>query len=60
MKIFRVEVGDLEVVRQEFVNVEKFFDLLIIMYLNFFEVQKQMKGLEMVYILYEEQKVGLF
>lgn len=60
MKIFRVEVGDLEVVRQEFVNVEKFFDLLIIMYLNFLEVQKQMKGLEMVYILYEEQKVGLF
>lgn len=60
MKIFRVEVGDLEVVRQEFVNVEKFFDLLIIMYLNFLEVQKQMKGLEMVYSLYEEQKVGLF
>lgn len=58
MKTFRVEVGDLEAARQELANAEKLFDLPITMYPNLLEVQKQMKGLEMVYSLYEEQKVG--
>ena len=31
----------------------------ITMYPNLLEVQKQMKGLEMVYALYEEQRVGI-
>lgn len=60
MKTFRVEVGDLEAARQELANAEKLFDLPITMYPNLLEVQKQMKGLEMVYTLYEEQKVGSF
>lgn len=60
MKTFRVEVGDLEAARQELANAEKLFDLPITMYPNLLEVQKQMKGLEMVYSLYEEQKVGSF
>ncbi|XP_076108254.1 dynein axonemal heavy chain 10-like isoform X2 [Mytilus galloprovincialis] len=55
MKTFRKEVGDLETVRQELANAEKLFDLAITMYPDLLEVQKQMKGLEMVYGLYEEQ-----
>jgi hypothetical protein len=58
MKTFRVEVNDLEAARQELANAEKLFDLPITMYPNLLEVQKQMKGLEMIYGLYEEQKVG--
>lgn len=58
MKTFRVEVGDLEAARQELANAEKLFDLPITMYPNLLEVQKQMKGLEMVYTLYEEQKAA--
>ena len=60
MKTFRVEVNDLEAARQELANAEKLFDLPITMYPNLLEVQKQMKGLDMIYSLYEEQKVGLY
>ena len=59
MKTFRVDVGQLEADRQELANAEKLFDLPITMYPNLLEVQKQMKGLEMVYALYEEQRVGI-
>ena len=55
MKSFRKEVGELELVRQELANAEKLFDLPITMYPDLLDVQKQMKGLEMVYNLYEEQ-----
>jgi hypothetical protein len=58
MKSFRKEVGELELVRQELANAEKLFDLPITMYPDLLDVQKQMKGLEMVYNLYEEQLVG--
>ena len=60
MKSFRKEVGELEQVRQELANAEKLFDLPITMYPDLLDVQKQMKGLEMVYSLYEEQLVGTF
>jgi len=58
MKSFRKEVGELEQVRQELANAEKLFDLPITMYPDLLDVQKQMKGLEMIYSLYEEQLVG--
>ena len=58
MKSFRKEVAELEHVRQELANAEKLFDLPITMYPDQQEVQKQMKGLEMIYSLYEEQLVG--
>lgn len=59
MKTFREEVNQLETDRQELANAEKLFDLPITMYPNLLDVQKQMKGLEMVYALYEEQNVSL-
>lgn len=41
--------------RQELTNAEKLFDLPITGYPNLVKVQSDMKGLEMVYQLYEEQ-----
>ncbi|XP_021370512.1 dynein heavy chain 10, axonemal-like isoform X1 [Mizuhopecten yessoensis] len=55
MKSFRGDVAQYEADRQELANAEKLFDLPITMYPDLLEVQKQMKGLEMVYSLYEEQ-----
>ena len=59
MKQYRVEVNKYESERQELANAEKLFDLPITMYPDLQQVQKQMKGLEMIYALYEEQQVGL-
>ena len=42
--------------RQELTNAEKLFDLPITTYPNLLRVQTEMRGLEMVYALYEEQK----
>ena len=58
MKTYRVEVNKYEAERQELANAEKLFDLPITMYPDLQNVQKQMKGLEMVYALFEEQTVG--
>jgi dynein heavy chain len=57
MKAYRVEVNKYEAERQELANAEKLFDLPITMYPDLQQVQKQMKGLEMIYALYEEQQV---
>ena len=42
--------------RQELTNAEKLFDLPITSYPNLVKVQTEMRGLEMIYSLYEEQK----
>lgn len=60
MKAYRVEVNRYESERQELANAEKLFDLPITMYPDLQQVQKQMKGLEMIYALYEEQLVFKF
>ena len=60
MKQYRIEVNKHEAERQELANAEKLFDLPITMYPDLQQVQKQMKGLEQIYALYEEQQVGLF
>ena len=57
MKQYRVELAEYEEHRQELANAEKLFDLSITMYPDLLEVQKQMKALEQIYALYEEQKV---
>ena len=57
MKEYRLEVNKYESERQELANAEKLFDLPITMYPDLQQVQKQMKGLEMIYALYEEQEV---
>ncbi|XP_060580911.1 dynein axonemal heavy chain 10-like isoform X1 [Ruditapes philippinarum] len=58
MKAYRVEVNKYEAERQELANAEKLFDLPITMYPDLQQVQKQMKGLEMIYALYEEQQAA--
>ncbi|KAL3856163.1 hypothetical protein ACJMK2_010948 [Sinanodonta woodiana] len=56
MKKYREETNRYEAERQELANAEKLFDLPITMYPDLLQVQKQMKGLEQIYALYEEQK----
>ena len=58
LKGFKKEVDKYEGERQELANAERLFDLSITMYPELLQVQKEMKGLEQIYGLYEEQKVG--
>ena len=57
LKQFKAEVDQMEAERQELGNAEKLFDLPITMYPDLQQIQKEMKGLEQIYALYEEQKV---
>ncbi len=57
MKQYKQEVDKLETDRQELANAEKLFDLPITMYPELLYVQKEMKGLDQIYTIYEEQKV---
>ncbi len=57
MKQYKVEVEKLENERQELANAERLFDLPITMYPELLQVQKDMKGMEQIYNLYEDQKV---
>ncbi|CAH1801914.1 unnamed protein product [Owenia fusiformis] len=56
MKKFQDELSKYEADRNELANAEKLFDLPITMYPELLKVQKEMKGLEQIYDLYEEQK----
>ncbi|KAL5017096.1 hypothetical protein ScPMuIL_006685 [Solemya velum] len=58
LKKYREDTTALEASRQELANAEKLFDLPITLYPNLLEIQKQMKGIEMIYQLYEEQMVA--
>ena len=59
MKQYREEVDELELNRQELTNAEKLFELPITMYPELQKVQKEMVGLESIYTIYTEQKVGI-
>ena len=58
LKQFKAEVDQMEAERQELGNAEKLFDLPITVYPDLQQIQKEMKGLEQIYALYEEQKVS--
>ena len=58
MKQYRIEVEHMETDRQELANAERLFDLPITLYPELLQVQKEMRGLEQVYTIYEEQMVG--
>ena len=60
MKQYKAEVEKQENERQELANAERLFDLPITMYPELLEVQKDMKGMDQIYNLYEEQKVNIF
>ena len=57
MKPFKMELQKFENTRLDLAQAEKLFDLPITMYPEFLYIQKEMKGLEQVYALYEEQNV---
>ena len=58
LKQYRLEVDKFEHDRQELANAEKLFDLPITMYHELIQVQKEMKGLEQIFTIYEDQKVS--
>ena len=60
MKQYKAEVEKQENERQELANAERLFDLPITMYPELLEVQKDMKGMDQIYNLYEEQKVNIY
>jgi dynein heavy chain, axonemal len=57
---YRDELHKLENEKQELTNAERLFNLPISSYPELLQVQKEMKGLEDLYKLYEEQKVSYF
>lgn len=58
LKQYKHEVDKFEADRQELANAEKLFDLPITMYQELIQVQKELKGLEQIYFIYQEQKVS--
>lgn len=56
LKIYREELHKLEHDKQELTNAERLFNLPISSYTSLIQVQKEMRGLEDLYKLYEDQK----
>lgn len=59
LKQYRTEVDVLEQERQDLASAEQMFDLPITMYPELLQLQKDMKGLDQIYTLYDEQRVSL-
>ena len=59
MKAYKDELNKIEREKQDLTNAEKLFNLPISNYPALFHVQKEMKGLEDLYKLYEDQIVSL-
>jgi dynein heavy chain len=55
MRTYRDELTKLEIDKQELTNAEKLFNLPITSYPELFIIQKEMKNLEKLYQLYEQQ-----
>lgn len=55
---FKGEFAKFEKDRQELANAEKLFDLPITMYPEMQQMEKELKGLEMIYNIYEKQQVS--
>jgi len=52
-------VENYELQRHELANAEKLFDLNVTVYHVLIQVQKELKGQEQIYTIYEDQKVLL-
>ena len=57
LKAYKDELTKFEHDKQELTNAERLFNLPISSYIALMQVQKEMKGLEDLYALYEVQKV---
>ena len=58
MKSYRTDVAEFESQRQELTNAEKLFELHITVYPELHQVRTEINGLEQIYDIYIEQKVG--
>ena len=59
LKQFREEFSKYEKERQELTNAERLFDLNITLFPDMQQMEKDLKGMEMIYSVYEKQKVIL-
>lgn len=57
LKQYKQEVEQYESQRQDLANAEILFDLPVTVYHEFIQVQKELKGQEQIFTIYEEQKV---
>ncbi|TUV82046.1 Dynein heavy chain 10, axonemal [Bagarius yarrelli] len=58
MGTYEADLAKIEASRQELGNAEKLFDLPITMYPELLTVQLEMRGLRLIYKIYEEQKAA--
>ena len=59
LKKYKEEYLKFEKERQELTNAERLFDLNITMYQDMQQMEREIKGMEMIYSIYEKQKVRL-
>lgn len=60
LKQYKEELAKYEAEQRELANAEKLFDLSITQYPELLAAQKEMRGLEQIYAIYEEQKVCVY
>ena len=58
MKQYKEELSKYEAEQRELANAEKLFDLPITQYPELLSAQKEMKALEQIYQIYDDQKVS--
>lgn len=59
LKVYKEELSRYEADQRELANAEKLFDLPITQYPELLQAQKEMKAMEQIYAIYDEQKVFL-
>ena len=60
LKRFKEEFANFEKERQELANAEKLFGLSITLYPELLEMEKELKGLDQIFSIWENQKVRKF
>lgn len=60
LKRFKEEFANFEKERQELANAEKLFGLSITLYPELLDMEKELKGLDQIFSIYENQKASNF
>lgn len=58
LKRFKEEFANFEKERQELANAEKLFGLSITLYPELLDMEKELKGLDQIFAIYENQKAS--
>lgn len=58
LKRFKEEFANFEKERQELANAEKLFGLSITLYPELLDMEKELKGLDQIFSIYENQKAS--